>query len=294
MQITTIADIPKITFVCCPKPFLPQYKDIQNNAIVSWTKLKCVNKIIICGKDEGVKEYTENLKTLVPEGLDIIYHPNLNVNSNGTPLVDHLFKICSNNTEKYVCYINADIILLSDFDKTFQNYLKAYPDQKDFLLIGQRWDWYQPKAIDFSNGWEKRVTHTAKNNGSMHQITGIDYFIHTKTTFPKMYPFALGKFWWDNWIVGNAYKRRPAVMCVDLTPTVFAIHQNSPWMVGKKLINDRRKALNCPEARKNKSYDPYGLNIGTGTTHKSAKDSNGNIVFHPKKDNMPAKRKLRR
>lgn len=277
-----------LTFICCPKPFFPQFKDIQNNAIMSWTKLLCVDKIIICGDDEGVEDYATNLiatNNNVPNKIE--YIKKIEKNSYGTPLVNFLFKLGADKSiSGRVCYINADIILLKDFDETFQSFILQYPKQKDFLLIGRRWDWHNPTPIDFNNSeWQTIVSEKAKKDGEWHAITGIDYFIHSKTTYPNIPPFALGRFIWDNWIVGNAQNNKN-VMTVDLTNTVFCIHQDCPWFMNKNLVNtaDKKKALQGPEALINKKLggNIKGRNIKTGTNFKSTK--NGNTIKFSKKD----------
>jgi hypothetical protein len=274
----------KITFVCCPKPFLKEYYAIQNNAIKSWSQLEYVDKIIICGDEEGIEKYATNLQKEIniDDVEKIIYKKTIKRNKYNTPLIDRLFKIGTQTDNEYVCYINSDIVLLNDFDKTFKAFLDKFPNRKSFLLIGQRWDWANPKAIDFSDSnWQNKIKRQAKKNGKVHSPAGIDYFLHTKQTFPHIHPFAIGRFFWDRWIVGNAYKR-PEVITVDVTETVFAIHQDSPWYINKAVQTDRKKLMHSIEATKNKSFDRYGRNISDGTRYKS-KIKNNEIEFIKKK-----------
>ena len=275
----------KITFVCCPKPFLKEYFDIQNNAIQSWIRLEYVDKIIICGDEQGIEKYATNLQNEVntDENQKIIYKKTIKRNKFNTPLIDKLFKIGTQTDNQYVCYINSDIIILSDFCTTFKAFLNKFPERKSFLLIGQRWDWTNPKPIDFNDiNWQSNVKKQAKSDGKMHSPTGIDYFLHTKETFPHIYPFAIGKFFWDHWIVGNAFKRSN-VITVDVSETVFAIHQDSPWYINKVIQTDRKKAMQSIEATKNKSFDRYGRHIGNGTRYKSQFKNNDEIEFIKKK-----------
>ena len=272
----------KITFICCPKPFTSEFNDIQNNAIISWTLLRSVSQIIICGNETGVKEYADNLlNTVDRRKVEVIHIPNIPCNEFGTPLVDEIFKIGSKYCDKYVCYINSDIILLSDFDKTFEEYAKLNIDTNDCLIVGKRWDWNNPKKLDFNaENWQQIVKETALKDGEMHAPSGIDYFLHTKTTYPFIYPFGIGKFWWDNWLMGNAY-RRSNVKTIDVTESVFAIHQNSPWFQGNKSLGNEKKQefLRSPEVIKNHSFDNYGRVITNGTRYKSICKNNGDISF---------------
>ena len=271
-----------ITFVCCPKPFLEEFYDIQNNAIQSWAKLKCVNKIIICGNDYGVEEYVDNLiKEIDRNETEIIYIKNVEKNEFGTPLVNSLFKIASDNSEKNICYINSDIILLSDFTETFNSFITQNPTKNDFLIIGQRWDWNNPESIDFSDAnWEENVKKQAMSDGKMHAPSGIDYFLCSKTTFPNMPPFAIGRYWWDNAIVGSAHKRVD-VMSIDSTKSIFSIHQNSPWYNQGKIENIGENIRNGVESQRNRAFSNYIVAINTGTRFISFRTQDG-ISFQKK------------
>jgi len=150
-------------------------------------------------------------------------------------------------------------------------------------MIGRRWDWHKPVKIDFSDDqWQEKIKKAALSDGHLHQDTGIDYFIHSKTTFPFVYDFAIGKFVWDQWLVGNAYRRN--MYTVNLTNTVFAIHQDTPWFQYGKIQSQALAVQNTPEYRINRSFDNYRLTISRGTRWSSKRDANGNIVFGKKKE----------
>lgn len=61
-----------ITFICCPKPFLKEFKIIQKNAILSWKKLKYCSRIVVCCNDEGVAEFCKE--------HNLIHEPDVQVN----------------------------------------------------------------------------------------------------------------------------------------------------------------------------------------------------------------------
>lgn len=275
----------KLTFICCPKPFLPNYRDIQYNAIMSWIKLgehsDKVKSIVICGIDEGVEDFAKSIKNDAEKvGIDVIYHANVKSNEFGTPLISDIFDIAKiySGDDSCMCYVNSDIILLNDFMETFEAFVKEYPETKKFNLIGLRYDWKHPKLIDFSkDNWRDELVCTVKNDGEMHPDTGIDYFIFSKDTFPFIHPFALGRQYWDQWLVGNAF-RRTDVMTVDLSETVFIIHQDSPWLHEGQMHLNSLKMYNSVEGVRNRSFDSYVKTIGVGTRWKSTK-VNGNIQF---------------
>jgi hypothetical protein len=270
----------KITFVCCPKPFTTDFKDIQYNAIKSWALLKTVDKIVVCGNEEGVRDFVERMKEETESGK-IEYIEKIKRTKNGTPLVDHIFKIGANHSQKHVCYINCDIILLDDFDSMFIDFIEAFPKQENFLIVGKRWDWHNPTPIMFDENWQNTVKEMSTKDGHLHSESAIDYFLHTKTTFPSIHPFAIGKFFWDNWLVGNAF-RRPEVITVDVTESVFAIHQNSPWYVYNESVSQKSKATDCEEAIMNRSFESFGKNIKNGTKYYSTIKNDRNIFVKKK------------
>ena len=248
-----------ITFVCCPKPFNEHFEMIQNNEIQSWLRLPITRNIVMVGKDKGVKECAEK------HGM--IYEPDVKTNRWNTPLVDSIFALGRKHTPKnqLLCYINSDIILLDSFAESVMAWYKEYGDKvRDVLIVGKRWDWFHPTSIDFTdNDWQTQVIAKAKGDGRMHEHSGIDYFIHTRTTYPFIYPFAIGRYWWDWWLVGNCYRRD--VMTVDLSPTAFVIHQNCPWYQQGKIVTNRRKMYQTKEVKRNHSFDKYGRSIKNGT-----------------------------
>lgn len=285
-----------LTFVCCPKPFSKAFSAIQRNAINSWCNLECVDKIVIVGNELGVENYIENLKKREERKKrnKIIYLKDIPTNKYGTPLVNHIFKIAATYCDKYVCYINCDIILTNDFQRSFTQFIEQYSSQKDFLLIGRRWDWHHPKKIEFlQKGWRGRVRQEAKRDGKYHAITGIDYFVFSKTTYNQVNipPFGLGKFWWDLWLIGTA-SNMENVMTVDLSTTVFAIHQDSPWFQNQKQINSRESALNTAESLENKTMAGSicrGMNINKATQFKSKLESkNETDILFIEKHPVPA------
>lgn len=249
----------KITFVCCPKPFNEHFSMIQDNAIQSWKRLTITRQIIVIGTDDGVEEYATS------NGL--VHYPSVKKNKWNTPLVDDIFAIGRDHTQKddLVCYINSDIILLDSFSNTINAWCKRFGNvTKDVLIVGRRWDWFNPKKIDFTqDDWQRTVTQQAKQDGKMHEYSGIDYFVHTKTTYPFIYPFAIGRYFWDWWLVGNCYRRN--IMTIDISSTAFVIHQNCPWYQQGKIVNDRKKMYQTQEVQRNHSFDRFGRNIKDGT-----------------------------
>ena len=202
-----------LTIFSCPKPFYGHTEVIQRNAIKSWTMLPSSPEIIILGDEEGTKD--------VCKEYNIRHIPEVQRNKYDTPLMSSIFsqaeKYASN---RFMCYINADIILMSEFIIAIQRVIQQTPE---CLIVGRRWDLDVNKTIDFSNNWEDKMKSIARLKGELHAYSGIDYFI-----FPKglitMLPFAIGRIMWDNWFI---YKCRSLkIPVIDISPTTTIIHQN--------------------------------------------------------------------
>src|SRR4051794_33218458 len=119
---------PLVTLFAIPKPFRGLAAIQQRNALASWTGLGRAADVILCGDDEGVAE--------AAEAAGVRHLPTIARNAWGTPLVNAAFDQVSQLARTpLLCYLNADIILLSDFVATLRRIRLA-----SFLLCGQRWD----------------------------------------------------------------------------------------------------------------------------------------------------------
>ena len=216
----------KVTLFTCPLPFEGHRGVIQRNAITSWTMQKPRPEIILIGEDRGTKEICEQ--------LDLIHQPDVRRNEYNTPLVDSVFQnaeaIASNNI---LCYVNSDIILLSDFFKALNEVEKK---MSDFFLIGGRWDINVDRLLDFNDYYEETLKKDVQNKGKLHAPTGKDYFVFKKGFYKIIPPFAIGRGMWDDWLVYYARKRKSAV--IDITNSVTAIHQNHDYIHISMKSND--------------------------------------------------------
>ena len=66
-----------------------------------------------------------------------------------------------------------------------------------------------------------------KTNGTLHDFSGIDYFVYPRGMFGEIPQFALGRWYWDNWLVYRA--RRLGGALIDASACVMAIHQNHDY-----------------------------------------------------------------
>ncbi|MDW8087900.1 MAG: hypothetical protein RMJ45_07950 [Candidatus Calescibacterium sp.] len=217
-----------ITLFACPKPFKDKkISIIQRNAIRSWTLLSPKPDIILFGDDFGVDKICQEF------GLKHIAY--VVKNEFGTPLVSDIFRKAQDMAEyNILCYVNADIILMSDFIQavSFVSKLKR-PEffikfRRVFLIAGQRYDLDIDDAINFDDAdWEIKLKSAVKEKGKIHPPYGSDYFVFPRGMFRDIPDFAIGRPGWDNWLIYKA--RAEKIPVVDATDVIIAVHQNHDY-----------------------------------------------------------------
>jgi hypothetical protein len=203
-----------LTIFAVPKPFSEHINTIQRNAVQSWARLRPQCEIILFGNEPGIEEVAAEFDTKCIS--DLIR------NEYGTPLLHSVFsKAQEIATHSLVCYVNADIILLSDFLEAVQRIRF-----REFVMAGQRWDVDMTEPWSFQNpDWEKMIRNYVLQHGALHPPLGSDYFVFPKDAALGDIPaLAVGRVAWDNWFIYNARKLRIPV--VDASKVVTAIHQN--------------------------------------------------------------------
>lgn len=208
----------EITLFSAPKPFINPHIDlIQCNAIQSWLHLGEQVQVILVGEEPGLAK--------VAAEFSVQHLPEVARNEQGTPLVSSIFALARQvSNAPLMAYVNADILLLPDFLTVTQQVLL---ELSKFLLIGQRWDLEVQQPIDFSHGWQIRLTNESKQLGKLHPPSGSDYFIFPRTIFTQIPDFAIGRAGWDNWMIYQAKKQGWTV--IDATPSLIVIHQNHDY-----------------------------------------------------------------
>lgn len=240
-----------LTLFACPKPFTdPHIATIQRNAIASWKKLSPEPEIIILGDEEGVEEFCRE--------MGVTHVGQIARNEYGTPLVSGLFEAAERVARNDIlAYVNSDILLMSDWMETVRRVCKEIPGQ--FLLGGQRWDMDIKEKLLFDASWEERMKTRIRTEGKSGSPRGIDYFVFRKGMWDRMPPFALGRFWYDNWLLYRA--GRLGAKVVDATEVVKVVHQNHGY-AHHGMVN--RDWASTPEARENQRLSselkhPYTL-----------------------------------
>jgi glycosyltransferase involved in cell wall biosynthesis len=207
-----------ITIFAVPKPFIGNIGIIQRNAITSWTLLEPRPEIILFGNEKGTEK--------IAKELGIRHLPKVKCNQYGTPLLDGIFaevQRLANN--KILTYINADIILTQDFLTTVQQVAAEFPQ---FLLTGRRWNLELQNALNLEDkNWVKNFKKLVWERGVLAPETAKDYFVFPKHLFSEVPEFAIGRGYWDNWMVNLALEKNYPV--IDGSQTILAVHQNHSY-----------------------------------------------------------------
>src|SRR4029453_14309972 len=198
-----------ITLFTVPKPFLGNIGMIQRNAIQSWTRLHPDIDILMFGNEQGAAE--------VAAEFGIRHFPDVDVNEYGTPRMSGSFQQAEEaGRHSRIFYVNADIILFPDLLEAVTKV-----DLPKFVMGGLRTDYDILKPVDFTrHDWAEALREDAKTNGTLHGFGGIDYFVYPRGLFGEIPPFALGRWYWDQWLVYRA--RRLGGALIDATACVMA------------------------------------------------------------------------
>jgi hypothetical protein len=209
--------VSRITLFSAPKPFTnPHIAIIQRNAIQSWALLSDV-QVILLGNEAGLAEAAHE--------LGVKHIPDVELNANGTPLISSMFQLARKNSHgDLLCIINADMILMPDFVEAAR---RSRLQRDKFVLLSQRWDLDVTQPIEFSEGWQNRLSSTVHRQGSLHRPAGSDFFLFPPSCYLDMPDFTIGRAGWDNWMIYKARKEKWTV--IDCTPSVMIVHQNHDY-----------------------------------------------------------------
>ena len=224
-----------LTIFTIPKGFCNHFAVIQRNAIQSWLRLEPACEVILFGNDPGTAE--------VAAELGIRHVPDVECNEYGTPLLSSAFEKAQQiASHSLVCYLNADIILMSDFTQAVQR-IRMRP----FMMVGRRWclDLGQPVNFDDAE-WERELRSAAAEQGVLDDMAAVDYYVFPRGLVKEMPPFAVGRAGWDNGFI--YWARSHGVPLIDATEAVMAIHQNHDY---SHHPDGKEGAYKGPEAKQN-------------------------------------------
>jgi hypothetical protein len=208
-----------LTIFSTPKPFRGHIGVIQRNAIKSWKQLHSNVEVILFGDDEGAAEACQDLA--------IRHEPDVRRNENGTKYLNYIFdRAFEISHHKFLCYVNCDIMLMSDFRRGLDCASKTH---SQFLMVGRRWDIDISVPWDFAQAeWDSRLRSLALLKGKQQGPGWVDYFCFSRNLFyGKMPRLLIGRCWWDQWLIWRAKSLGAAV--IDSTSAVMAVHQNHDY-----------------------------------------------------------------
>lgn len=94
-------------------------------------------------------------------------------------------------------------------------------------MVGRRTDVDIKEPIDFGTNWAAQLRDHALRDGVLQIARSIDYFAFSRGLYPAMPRLAIGRFWWDNWLLWKA--RALGATVVDASRAVLAVHQNHDY-----------------------------------------------------------------
>src|SRR6266851_5628090 len=127
-------------------------------------------------------------------GLGLRHLPNVARSDHGTPLLGDLFRQAeAAATWPYMCYVNLDIA----------------------------------EKLNFGARWEEAIKLRASATGKDEHYTGIDVFVFPKGMYPQIPDFAIGRLWFDHWLIKAV--RQQDLPVVDASLVAPVLHQNHDY-----------------------------------------------------------------
>jgi nicotinamidase-related amidase len=226
-----------LTLFTCPKSFDGHIAVIQRNAIQSWKLLSPQPEIVLFGDDAGVADAAKT--------YGAVHCPAVLRNEFSTPLVNSIFETAEKLASRPLrCYINSDIILTQEFMDTVS---RVNDLLSQFLLVGSRFEANVQKPINYESDWRKWIEPRVYQEQGRNQYA-LDYFVFNRNVWKSIPPFAIGRFFWDLWLLEDALKR--GVKTIDISQTAITYHQMHNYSHIDTNFGISRR-LTSPEVRRN-------------------------------------------
>jgi hypothetical protein len=231
-----------LTIFSLPKAFSRHSQVIQDNAIGSWKRLRPACEIILIGNDPGVAE------AAIRHGVR--HEPSITRNELGTPILTDVFSRMNKLVNyPFLALVNADILLLEDFLSAIDVVVRL---RKRFLVIASRFNCRIDQPLSFDIGWDAELGRQARVENRMYPAAGSDVFVYPRGLFGAVPSFAIGRGYWDNWLMYEA--RRMGAELIDVTAVATTVHQLHAYetVVGLSSQNaSDRHVYETKEGRKN-------------------------------------------
>jgi len=230
-----------LSLFAVPRAFTSAAHVVQDNALASWTKLPSDCELILFGDDPGVAEAAAR------HGMTHV--PQIRRTPQGTPILTDVFERAAEMARyPLLCFVNADIILLGDFLRTLHHVAVA---RHDFLLVSSRFNCRIDAPLELREGWDTALRARVRTEGRMYPAGGSDVFVFPRGLFSSIPPFAVGRGYWDNWLMYAAV--RCGARLIDATAMLTAVHQdhNYDHIADVAANSDIASVLDSREARHN-------------------------------------------
>jgi len=206
-----------LTLFSIPKAFKGHIAVIQRNAIRSWGLLRPSPEILLFGSDAGTAE--------VAQEFGVRHLPDVATNEYGTPLLNDMFRRAEAATASpWLCYVNADILVLNDFLGGVENAARCFPK---CLVVSKRINLDIREELAFDLGWENSLRQRATIANAHTDYTGIDVFAFSRGLYPQIPDFAIGRLWFDHWLIKAVLAQNLPV--VDASFVAPVLHQNHDY-----------------------------------------------------------------
>ena len=208
-----------ISFFTTTKPFRDIAYNQQLNAIHSW---------VLIDKQIEVFVFSDDIPNELQEISNIIQVKEIATQYDNLPLCNAMFEyVAQHASNPIIAYLNSDIILPHNFGKEIHKIHSL--QKKNYLLIGQRIDFDLEQLVIHDKQSLTQLYQNALESGKVHPPSGSDYFVIPREYYKKgEMPFlTVGRPGWDLWPIFNALEKKKAKI-IDLSKTLFVIHQNHP------------------------------------------------------------------
>ena len=153
------------------------------------------------------------------------HEPYVARNEYGTPILADVFARADAIAQNPVIgFVNADIILLADFLSSIRATMRF---RNRFLIVSSRFNCSIDKPLSFDAGWDVSLRARARKENRVYPAGGSDVFVYRRGLFQEVPPFAIGRGYWDNWLMGQASHLDANL--IDATYALTAIHQEHSY-----------------------------------------------------------------